>query len=395
MSSCRCGSDTPLASPATARLSIRGITLSDYRNYTSATLRLNGLPVVLSGANGAGKTNLLEALSLFASGRGLRQASFDSLPRSGGDGHWSVGIRLETPRGAIRLGTGQDGRQGPRSRIIRIDGKNHRSARLFSEHLRLIWLTPAMDRLMTGPASGRRLFFDRLVISDDPSHARRLGHFERAMRERNRLLADPAPDASWLTALEVQMAETGTAIAAARREMAARLNAAIKQMHTVRSMQAFPWARLHMQGELEDRLDYMAAVDVEDQYRTLLGDSRRRDAAAGRTLAGPHRSELLVHHEPRGVAAAHCSTGEQKALLVAIIFGQARLVMQDMNGLPPVLLLDEIAAHLDEFRRQGLFETVLDLGAQAFMTGTDTNLFAPLHKRAQFVEVDDGAFRAG
>ncbi|HFQ14951.1 MAG TPA: DNA replication/repair protein RecF [Rhodobacteraceae bacterium] len=384
-----------MASPAFSRLSVRGVTLSDYRNYARAALQLEGLPVVLTGANGAGKTNLLEALSLFASGRGLRQAPFESLPRTQGDGNWSVGIRLETPRGEIRLGTGQDGRQGPRSRIIRIDGENRRSARLFSEHVRLIWLTPAMDRLMTGPASGRRHFFDRLVISDDPSHARRLNRFERAMRERNRLLEHPGPDASWLAALEVQMAETGTAIAAARREMAARLNAAISRMHVVRSMRVFPRARLHMQGELEDQLDFMAAVDVEDQYRTLLGDSRRRDAAAGRTLAGPHRSELLIRHEPKGVAAAHCSTGEQKALLVAIILGQARLVAQDMNGLPPVLLLDEIAAHLDEVRRQSLFETVTDLGAQAFMTGTDTNLFAPLRKRAQFVMVDDGAFRAG
>jgi DNA replication and repair protein RecF len=379
------------------RLSISKITLSDFRNYAALTLRLGPEPVVLIGENGAGKTNLLEAISLFMPGRGLRRAPAQSLMRAQGIQGWSAGLGVNGPAGQIQLGTG---RAGPGTakpgRIVRVNGQNKSGPGSFLDILRLVWLTPSMDGLFSGPASDRRRFLDRIVTTYDPSHARRLSTFERAMRERNKLLEYPAPDNLWLDALEQQMAEHATAIAAARRESAARLNALMAPGGAGHDNAAFPFAHIRVDGVLENDLDEFAAVEVEDKYRTMLGDSRKVDAAAGRALQGPHRSDMSVTHGPKMMAAKLCSTGEQKALLIAMILGQTRMIAQASTaqghmGAGPVLLLDEIAAHLDARRRNALFATLLDMRVQAFMTGTDAGLFTQLENKATFLTVKDGA----
>ncbi len=367
--------------------------LSHFRNYLQLSLVLEEKIVVLSGENGSGKTNMLEALSLFMPGRGLRRSPFEDMACTDGPGSWAVSISLGCANGPIRLGSGlfPDQVDSKPKRLNRIDGTPVSGASAFAPYIRLVWLTPAMDRLFAGPASERRRFLDRIVTSSDPAQSSRLSRFERAMRERNKLLENASPDAAWLDALETQMAEHGVAIAAARREAVARLSALMDKGEEIESGSEFPWARLEIDGFAEDALNRYAAVEVEDFYRTMLSDSRRRDAAAGRTLDGPHRSDLIVHHGPKDRDAKLCSTGEQKALLIALILGQTRMISQLAGGLKPILLLDEIAAHLDEKRREGLYNILHDMGVQAFMTGTDRSLFAGLNSRAQFFTVEEGA----
>jgi DNA replication and repair protein RecF len=364
------------------------LTLTDFRNY--ATLRLDPRPglVVLTGPNGAGKTNLIEAISLLGAGRGLRGALFEDLARQGAHRGWAIAADISSPEGETRLGTqwtpeteGQS-----QTRHVVIDGVPQKSPGILAHHLRVIWLTPAMDRLFAGPASDRRRFLDRLVTANDPEHASRVLVFEKLMRERNLLLEEPRPDQVWLSGLEAQMAEAAAAIAAARLHAVQALQNHIKFLL---KGSAFPASILGLQGDLEDRLKTVPAVQAEDEYRKLLAESRGLDKAAGRTLSGPHRSDLLVHHEPKSMAAALCSTGEQKALLIGLILAQAACVAEE-SGAAPVLLLDEVAAHLDVNRRSGLFETLLALGAQSFMTGTDRELFNGLGKRADFLHVEGG-----
>ncbi|HHK73853.1 MAG TPA: DNA replication/repair protein RecF [Rhizobiales bacterium] len=396
--------DSPVSgAPAGARQSgIAKISLSDYRNYASLSLSLEPEPVVLIGENGAGKTNLLEAISLFMPGRGLRRAPVENLTRAQTSQGWRAGLGVRTPGGMVQLGTGrlENEVSGKPGRIVRIDGQGKSGPGGFLDVLRLVWLTPSMDGLFSGPASARRRYLDRIVITYDPSHTKRLNAFERAMRERNRLLETPAPDTSWLKALERQMAEHGTAIAAARRESAARLNSLMAPSGGAHDEAGFPFAHIHVEGLLENELDEFAAVEVEDKYRTILGDSRKTDAAAGRCLQGPHRSDMSVLHGPKNMAAKLCSTGEQKALLIAMTLGQTRMVAQGCSaqgymGAGPVLLLDEIAAHLDARRRDSLFMTLLDMGVQAFMTGTDEGLFSRLGNKAIFLTVNDGVITRG
>ncbi|PLX35300.1 MAG: DNA replication/repair protein RecF [Hyphomicrobiales bacterium] len=374
---------------------VERLQLSHFRNYQQLTLALGGQMNVLTGENGSGKTNMLEALSVFMPGRGLRRAPFEDMACSDGPGSWAVNIGLGGPGGPVRLGSGlmREPGSGRFKRLNRIDGATAAGAGAFAPHIRLVWLTPVMDRLFTGPASERRRFLDRIVISGDPAQSGRLSRFERAMRERNKLLESPGADTAWLDALETQMAEYGVAIAAARRETTARLGALMERFEEAGAAFAFPWARLKLDGFAEDALNRYAAVEVEDFYRTMLSDSRRRDAAAGRTLDGPHRSDLIVRHGPKDRDAKLCSTGEQKALLIALILGQTRMITQLAGGLKPVLLLDEIAAHLDERRRHGLFEILLGMGVQTFMTGTDRTLFAGLEGRADFLTVAEGTVR--
>jgi DNA replication and repair protein RecF len=242
-----------------------------------------------------------------------------------------------------------------------------------------------MDGLFTGPPTDRRRFLDRAVLSIDKAHGTRANAFERAMRGRNRLLADAAPDARWLDAIETEMAELGVAIAAARREWAGLAVAMIEGGDTG---SPFPTAELALAGSLEGDLDGRSASEVEERYRGLLRDERQRDAAAGRTLTGPHRSDLTVRHGPKDMPAEACSTGEQKALLVGLVLAEARLVAH-LTGETPVILLDEIAAHLDQVRREALFAVLADLGSQTFLTGTDASIFAPLGGRAQVLGVED------
>jgi DNA replication and repair protein RecF len=364
------------------------LTLSDFRNY--AALRLDPGPemVALTGPNGAGKTNLIEAISLLGAGRGLRGALFEDLARQGGAHGWAIAAHVSSPSGETQLGTQwrpETDAQGQTRQVV-IDGIPQKSPGTLAHHLRVIWLTPAMDRLFAGPASDRRRFLDRLVTANDPEHASRLLVFEKLMRERNLLLEETRPDAAWLTGLEAQMAEAAAAIAAARLHAVQALQNHIKFLL---KGSAFPASILGLQGDLEDRLKAMPAVQAEDEYRRLLRESRGQDKAAGRTLSGPHRSDLLVTHEPKTLAAALCSTGEQKALLIGLILAQASSVAEE-SGAAPALLLDEVAAHLDVKRRAGLFETLVELGTQSFMTGTDRGLFDGLGKKADFLHVEGG-----
>jgi DNA replication and repair protein RecF len=342
--------------------------------------------VVFSGDNGAGKTNLLEAISLLTPGRGLRRAPYADVAREGGDGGFAVHARLDGPDGQIEIGTGISVGEGEGGRRVRINGAPARSADDMLEWLRVVWLTPAMDALFTGPAADRRRFLDRLVLAIDPGHGQRALDYEKAMRGRNRLLTEGSRDGSWFEAIETQMAETGVAIAAARAELVRLLAAMIDRLPDTGP---FPQADISLAGDLENELSTAPAVDVEERFRRTLAAGRDRDRAAGRTLEGPHRSDLLVRHRPKAMPAELCSTGEQKALLVGIVVSHARLT-GEMSGMTPILLLDEIAAHLDSGRRAALFSILEELNCQAFMTGTDAALFSSLRGRAQFLTVDHG-----
>ncbi|MBZ9739385.1 MULTISPECIES: DNA replication/repair protein RecF [unclassified Mesorhizobium] len=369
-----------------AQTHISKLTLTNFRNY--ATLAIDVAPgaVVFSGDNGAGKTNLLEAISFLTPGRGLRRAPYVDVAREGGDGGFALHARLDGADGEVEIGTGiSGGDTAEGGRRVRINGAAARAEDML-EWLRVVWLTPAMDSLFTGPAADRRRFLDRLVLAIDPGHGQRALDYEKAMRGRNRLLTEGSRDAGWFEAIETQMAETGVAIAAARAEMVRLLTAMIDRLP---DSGPFPQADIGLSGDLEAEIAAAPAVDVEERFRRALADGRDRDRAAGRTLEGPHRSDLLVRHRPKGMPAELCSTGEQKALLVGIVLSHARLT-GEMSGLTPILLLDEIAAHLDAGRRAALFSILEDLNCQAFMTGTDAALFSSLEGRAQFLTVDHG-----
>jgi DNA replication and repair protein RecF len=367
---------------------ISKLTLTNFRNYAALSINLSPGAVVLSGDNGAGKTNLLEAISLLTPGRGLRRAPYADVAREGGDGGFALHARIEGPEGQVEIGTGLAGGDsaGEGGRRVRINGAAARSAEDMLEWLRVVWLTPAMDGLFPGPAADRRRFLDRLVLAIDPGHGQRALDYEKAMRGRNRLLTEGSRDGAWFEAIETQMAETGVAIAAARAELVRLLAAMIERLP---SSGPFPQADISLSGDLEGALGSAPAVDVEERFRAALAEGRDRDRAAGRTLEGPHRSDLVVTHRPKAMSAELCSTGEQKALLVGIVLSHARLT-GEMSGMTPILLLDEIAAHLDAGRRAALFSILEELNCQAFMTGTDAALFSSLEGRAQFLTVVHG-----
>ncbi|MER8748777.1 DNA replication/repair protein RecF [Mesorhizobium sp. M1050] len=371
-----------------AQTHISKLTLTNFRNYATLTIDLAPGAVVFSGDNGAGKTNLLEAISLLTPGRGLRRAPYADVAREGGDGGFALHARLDGPDGQVEIGTGISGGDNPGEggRRVRINGASARSAEDMLEWLRVVWLTPAMDALFTGPAADRRRFLDRLVLAIDPGHGQRAIDYEKAMRSRNRLLTDGSRDDRWFDAIETQMAETGVAIAAARAEMVRLLAAMIDRLPDTGP---FPQADIGLSGDLEAAVSSTPAVDVEESFRRTLADGRDRDCAAGRTLEGPHRSDLVVRHRPKAMPAELCSTGEQKALLVGIVLSHARLT-GEMSGMTPIMLLDEIAAHLDGGRRAALFSILEELNCQVFMTGTDAALFSSLKGRAQFLTVDHG-----
>jgi DNA replication and repair protein RecF len=373
-------------------LSIRRLTLTDFRNYSGLRLSVDARLVALTGANGAGKTNILEAISLLAPGRGLRGAVFEDLARQGGGGGWAVAAELNTEHGAVSLGTGWSGQNeaGDSSgRLVVIDGETQKSAGALGEHVRMLWLTPAMDRLFAGPASDRRRFLDRMVTAFDPEHGSRILVFEKVMRERNLLLEDSRPDTAWLSSLEAHMAEAAIAISAAR---LVGLEALQTHIMSVREASSFPWSEVSVDGEIEARIATTPAVRVEDEYRKILRDSRSVDRAAGRTLRGPHRSDLAVVHGPKGMPAGQCSTGEQKALLIGLILSQARAVKVSV-GIAPLLLLDEVAAHLDRARRLSLLRALSALGSQCWMTGTDAELFDGMGEEGTVFHVEDGTVR--
>lgn len=371
---------------AVKRARITRLTVTNFRSYTRAEISFDGRPAAISGANGAGKTNILEAISLIGPGRGVRGARLDELPRIDGDGGWAVSARVDDGEDERRFGVGAAS-SNPARRVCRIDDRDASGPGAFAEHLRFMWLTPAQDRLFMEGAGDRRKFLDRMTLAHDPAHGRRSTAYEQAMRQRQRLLEDGGRDDQWLAAVESQMAEAGTAIAAARRAMVSRLEAA----EVTSEDNVFPDADLALEGDLEKALQSESRDAVERDFAETLRVRRRRDAEAGRALTGPHRSDLLVMHRAKGRPARLCSTGEQKALLIGLVLANARaLSLSDPNA-PLILLLDEIAAHLDEGRRAALFSIIDDLGFQAFMTGTDRSLFEAWGSRAQHFDVSDGA----
>jgi DNA replication and repair protein RecF len=375
--------------PAIRRPKVRRLLLADFRSYEALDLQVDGDLIVLVGENGAGKTNILEAISLLTPGRGLRRADLADCAREGGGGGWAVSVELEDEDHRVQLGSGRDNADSsqPQSRKCRIDRAPVGSARAFADHVRVVWLTPSMDGLFTGPAGDRRRFLDRLVLAVDAEHGPRVTALERALRNRNRLLEDRFADSVWLDAAEREIAGIAVAVAAARSETVSRLAALITEGRDANS--PFPWADLALAGELESMIPDMPALEVEDRYRAMLRASRARDAAAGRTLVGPQASDLVVRHGPKNADAARSSTGEQKALLVGLVLAHARLVAS-MSGLVPLVLLDEIAAHFDPLRRGALYDSLADLGAQVWMTGADPSAFADLRERATILRVSPG-----
>ena len=363
---------------------IRRLTLTNFRSYHAAQILLERAgPVVLTGANGAGKTNLIEAISLLAPGRGLRRATMEELAFSEGDGAWAISAEIEGMLGLATLGTGIDPPAGELSaptRKCRIDRESIGSAAAFADHLRVVWLTPAMDPLFSGPASERRRFLDRLVLAVDAQHSSRVAALERSLRSRNRLLENSPDDTHWLDAIEHETAEVAVAVAAARAETVKRLSAAL---HASRGeAPEFPQAEIALEGWMEQLLPDHNALEIEDRYRALLKDNRARDAAAGRTLDGPHLSDLSISHVSKNIPAAEASTGEQKALLIRLVLAHANLIKQ-MTGFAPLLLLDEVVAHLDPARRAALYDALTSLAAQVWMTGADPVAFGETADRSQ------------
>jgi DNA replication and repair protein RecF len=378
---------------------VRRLTLTDFRNYSALRLELDPCPVVLTGANGAGKTNLLEALSYLAPGQGLRGARLNEVTRRDADpdAAWAVAATLDTPSGEVDLGTGledSDKKHHTRAtsqsrnarRLVHINGQAARPGAL-GGWMGSVWLTPAMDRLFSESAGSRRRFLDRIVAGFDPGHIARTASYERVLRERTLLLREKGQHAepAWLCALEETLAQTGVAIACARREIAAMLNHACERNHG-----PFPIPRVQASGDVESWLDKGPALNAEEHFHAALAANRGHDAESGRTAHGPHRSDLEVHMRPTEIMARECSTGEQKGLLISILLAVAELI-HEARGAAPLLLLDEVAAHLDNKRRGALFERLAALGAQAWFTGTDPAQFESLSDQAHFYHVaDDG-----
>ncbi|MGO3929874.1 DNA replication/repair protein RecF [Rhodopseudomonas pseudopalustris] len=367
---------------------ITRLTLTHFRNYRAAALHTRGERVVLVGANGAGKTNCLEAISFLSPGRGLRRATLDDVSDHQGDGSWAVSAEVEGALGLATLGTGIDPPRADAAttRRCRIDREPVGSATAFGDHLRMVWLTPAMDGLFMGAASERRRFFDRLVLAIDSQHSSRVSALDRSLRSRNRLLEERNADRHWLDAIERETAELAVAVAAMRGQTAARLAAMLDARGAA---SAFPSAKIMLDGWMESALLTEPATAVEDRYRAILRDGRPRDAAAGRTLDGPHLTDLQVIYAPKAMPARDASTGEQKALLIGLVLAHAQLV-SEITGITPLLLLDEVVAHLDPARRRALFAELERLGAQVWMTGADPAGFAEIGPDAEIFTVESG-----
>jgi DNA replication and repair protein RecF len=371
---------------------VRRLNLHNFRNYQSASLAAGAGTIALVGPNGAGKTNLIEAISFLAPGRGLRRATVSEVAFNEGDGSWAVAAEIEGALGLATLGTGIDPppKDGATTqRQCRIDREPVSSAAAFADHLRVIWLVPAMDSLFSGAPSERRRFLDRLALAVDAEHASRVNALERSLRSRNRLLEEAHADSHWLEAVEHETAELAVAVASLRVETVRRLAAVLD----TRKDSPFPPVEVAIDGWLEQLIPAHPAIDLEQRYRAVLRDNRGRDAAAGRTLDGPHLSDLKVVYAAKGIAAADASTGEQKALLIGLVLAHARL-LREMIGSAPVLLLDEVLAHLDPARRLALHRELAELGAQAWMTGADPALFRDIESLAGIVEVKSGTLTA-
>jgi DNA replication and repair protein RecF len=370
------------------RARVLRLTLNNFRSYHAASLEAAASTIVLYGPNGAGKTNLIEAISFLAPGRGLRRATLDEVAFREGDGAWAVAAEVEGALGLVTLGTGierglEEGAAA--TRTCRIDREPVASAAAFADHLRVVWLVPAMDSLFVGAPSERRRFLDRLALAVDAEHASRVNALERALRSRNRLLEDMRPDPHWLDAVEHETAELAVAVAGLRAETVRRLDAVISG----RAESAFPPAAIALDGWMEKLIPAHPAIEIEERYRAVLRDNRARDAAAGRTLDGPHLTDLFVVYALKDIPAADASTGEQKALLIGLVLAHARLIAE-MTAVTPILLLDEVVAHLDPVRRGALHMELAEFGAQVWMTGADPMLFAEITDDAAMFEVSSG-----
>ena len=382
-------SPSPANAPTPDRVALTSLALTNLRNYAALNAGFGAGLVVLTGENGAGKTNLLEAISLLTPGRGLRRANYEEITRTGATTGWAVAATIARNGEEAKFGTGLvEGATGEaRARVVRINGATASSADALLDYLRVLWLTPAMDGLFTGPASERRRFLDRLVLTIDAGHGRRTREFERLLTQRNRLLEENS-SAAWLDAVEAELAGRAVAVALARAETVALLSASILR----RSGEAspFPAGKLGLDGDFDREIAGVSAAEAELGYRRALVEGRGADRAAGRTLKGPHRSDLDVVFAAKAMPAALSSTGEQKALLIGLILAHAELVA-GMSGMTPILLLDEVAAHLDVGRRTALFERLAALGCQSFLTGADPALFAGLPASASRYRVAGGA----
>lgn len=372
---------------------IRSLQLHSFRCYDS--VHLDGLPsgpVVLTGPNGAGKTNVLEAVSLLSPGRGIRGARISEMQRRDASAAWAVSAEAETPFGATRIGTGLDANSMTEKRIVRINGETVKAQTALAEYLACVWLTPQMDRLFIDGSSARRKFLDRLIFAFDPGHAGRVTRYENAMGQRSKILRESErPDPVWLDGLEAQMAETGVAIAAARSEFLVILQRACDQQDVAETL--FPRALMGLRGTIEELLSRAPAIEVEDMFRYQLRESRSVDARTGGAATGPHKADLAVMYAAKDMPADQCSTGEQKALLIGMTLAHSRLMAAE-RGAPPILLLDEVAAHLDESRRAALYDILLELGGQVWMTGTDAHLFTALGARMNAFHVESSTIGA-
>lgn len=370
----------------TSRIAVHSLTLTAFRNYEQLTLVPDGQSVVLTGPNGAGKTNILEAVSLLAPGRGLRGAKLEQLRNQafGGTG-WGVAMEVDTGQGTVHFGTGQQpGRED--KRVLRLEGEPLKNQAELARHFAVLWQTPQMDTLFTEGMSERRRFFDRLVCSFDPEHAGQMAKYDYLMRERNRLLAQPRWEETWLASLEHKMAEVSLAKAAARIETMQALQQAVETLHP-----DFPKAEIVLKGRAEAALlaGDQSALEIEEKLAVALVQSREEDAHSGRSSHGAHRMEFYVTHRDKQTEAAYCSTGEQKALLLSLLLAQAQ-AMKEKQGRLPILLLDEVVAHLDATRRTALFAVLEELAVQAWLTGTDRVLFAGFDGLAPRLEADGG-----
>ncbi len=377
------------------RVWIKKLTLTNFRNYKEVSLSFSPKPVILIGDNGSGKTNLLEAVSLLGAGKGLRNASYNDLiclEQEDEEG-WVVSSQISTFVGEAVIGTAlkpisvsTGKRQG---RLVRVDGHNKGSTSVLDRYSHIVWLTPSLDGLLTGAAAERRRFLDHLIIGLDPSFRGLRSSFERAMRQRNKLFEQGSTDRAQFESLEIQMAQSGVALGAARLQAVDHLSSAVEKKWHLRDEKAiFPWSVLALNGFIEQDLRTMPAVEAEDHYFQALEQNRERDRAAKRALIGPHRSDFTLMHGAKKMSGHLCSTGEQKALLIGLVLSYVEQVKQLHHGIAPLLLLDEVAAHLDHNRRQELFSQIIALKAQVWMTGTDRLIFASVEDQTQLVMIE-------
>ncbi len=373
-------------------LSLSKLTMTQFRNYPAARIEIDKNMVILTGANGAGKTNLLEAISLLTPGKGMRNANLADIRHK--DAHaaefWAVAAEFNTDTGSLHIGTGEDRQKN--KRIIRINGATAKSQAALAEHTSAIWLTPQMDGLFLDSPSARRRFLDRLCFNFDPAHVGRTHKLDKAVRERSKILRQNGPNADplWLDTLEKTISECSVAISAARQNMIERLQIACQKLN--QSDKVFPIPIMVVDGWLEQNLSQNPAIKVEENMRQSLTDARQIDSQLGGASFGAQKSDWQVRHHAQNMPAAQCSTGEQKALLISIMLANAH-ISQAENGFTPLLLLDEIVAHLDVKRRAALFDILNQMQAQTWITGTDVSLFDPLDTQAQFFRVEHGAIQ--